>query len=57
VLERTRQEKENRNNRRRKVTVSAELEHLKVTGSLIREIKLNLNQGKLNPMFDNNLKN
>ena len=57
MRERTRQQKGNRKYRRRKVTVSAELENLQVTGSLIREIKLNLNQGKLNPMFDNNLKN
>lgn len=57
MLERTRQGKGNRNNRRRRVTVSAESEHLEITESLIREIMLNLNQGKLNPMFDNNLKN
>jgi len=57
MLERTRQGKGHRNNRRRRVTVSAESEHFKITESLIREIMLNLNQGKLNPMFDNNLKN
>ena len=57
MRERTKQEKGNRQYKRRRVTASAELEHLQVTGSLIREIKLNLNRGKLNPMFDNNLKN
>ena len=52
-----RQRKENRNNRRRKVTASAESQHLNIKWSVVREIKLNLNKGKLNPMFDNNLKN
>ena len=57
MMEGMRRGKENRNNRRRKVTASAESQQLNIKWSVVREIKLNLNKDKLNPMFDNNLKN